>query len=292
MNWADLPSLTGLRAFAALAETGSYSGAAAALKVTHAAISQQIKSLEGRLGVTLVVRAGRGMALTDDGEVLARHLATGLAAICEGVEALTDSATARPVQVTMSPAFAVSWLMPRIMDFQQQHPSIMLMLNPTAQMIDPAPGAVDVAIRYGHGEWPGMDVTPFLLTDMVVVGARDLVGERRAVAPTMLVHMPWLQELGTNEVAEWMDRHHVRPERPLMITHMPGNLVMDAVRRGDGLTYTARCLVHREIQSGLLVELSSEKAAGRYNIVTRSGVLRAPAKAFVKWLKRQVGPEI
>ena len=288
MNWADLPSLTGLRAFAAVAARGSYSGAAADLKVSHAAVIQQVKSLQARLGVTLVIRAGRSITLTNEGAVLARHLSTGLAAICEGVEALTGSVAARPVQVTMSPAFAVSWLMPRIMDFQQKHPGIMLMLNPTAQVIDPAPGVVDVAIRYGRGEWPGMDVASFLQTDMVVVGARDLIGERRVIDPALLVDMPWLQELGTDEVAEWIERHGFRPKRPLMITHMPGTLIMDAVRRGDGLTYTARCFVDREIQSGLLVELSSEKKAGRYTIVTRSGILRSPAKAFVRWLRSQV----
>ena len=222
MNWTDLPSLTSLRAFAALAETGSYSRAATSLNVSHSAISQQIKSLEARLGVTLVFREGRGTKLTDDGAVLARHLGMGLAAICEGVELLTGAVTARPVQVTMSPAFAVSWLMPRIMDFQRQHPDIMLMLNPTAQMIDPAPGAIDVAIRFGHGEWPGMEVTRFLLTDMVIVGARELIGKRQIKNPAMLVEMPWLQELGTNEVVEWLERQGIRPNRSLTITHMPG----------------------------------------------------------------------
>jgi DNA-binding transcriptional LysR family regulator len=289
MNWTDLPSLTGLRAFAAVAAAGSYSGAAVDLKVSHAAIIQQVKSLEARLGVALVIRAGRGITLTNEGVVLARHVSTGLAAICEGVETLTGAVTARPVQVTMSPAFAVSWLMPRIMDFQQRHPSIMLMLNPTARLIDPTPGAVDVAIRYGHGEWPGLEVAPFLLTDMVVVGTRDLIGKQRFTDPALLVDLPWLQELGTNEVAEWMERHGVRLKRPLTITHMPGNLIMDAVRRGNGLTYTARRFVDSEIGSGHLVEVSSEPHAGRYNIVTRSGILRSPAKTFVRWLKRHAG---
>jgi LysR family glycine cleavage system transcriptional activator len=76
-----------------------------------------------------------------------------------------------------------------------------------------------------------------------------------------------------------------------MITHMPGNLIMEAVRRGDGLTYTARCFVDKEIRSGQLVELSSENDTGGYYIVTRPGVLRAPARAFVSWLKREAASE-
>jgi LysR family glycine cleavage system transcriptional activator len=66
---------------------------------------------------------------------------------------------------------------------------------------------------------------------------------------------------------------------------------MEAVRRGEGLTYTARCFVDKDIQAGQLVELSSESDAGGYYIVTRSGVLRPPVRAFAKWLKQQAAPE-
>jgi LysR family glycine cleavage system transcriptional activator len=58
MDWTALPSLNALKAFAALAETGSYTRAGAALNVSHAAVIQQVKALEERLGVSLAVRAG------------------------------------------------------------------------------------------------------------------------------------------------------------------------------------------------------------------------------------------
>ena len=291
MNWADFPSLNSLRAFATVAETGSFSRAGTSLNVSHAAVSQQVKALEARLGVALVIREGRGIKLTDEGVALARQLGRGLAAIREGIEALTGAEVSRPVQVTMPPAFAVSWLMPRIMDFQHRHPEVMLMLNTTAEVIELAPGGIDLAIRFGDGDWPGMAVTPFLHPDLVVVAARGLIGGRKITDPAKLVEMPWLQELGTNDVAAWMKRRGVTPERPLKITHMPGNLIMAAVRRGDGLTYTARCFVDEEIQSGRLVELSSENDTGGYYIVTRPRVPRPPVRAFVKWLKHQAATE-
>ena len=287
MNWSDFPSLNSLRAFATVADTGSYSRAGADLNVSHAAVSQQVKGLEARLGVTLVVRERRGIRLTDEGTALAHHLAKGLSTIRDGVEALTGADTVRPVQVTMSPAFAISWLMPRIMDFQHRHPEVTLMLNPTAEVIDLTAGGIDMAIRFGDGDWSGMNVTPFLLPDMVVVAARELIGRRDITDPAKLTELPWLQELGTNEVAEWMERRGVTPKRPPRITHMPGNLIMEAVRRGDGLTYTARCFVDDKIQSGHLVVLSSENDTGGYYIVTRPGVLRPPVRAFVNWLKKQ-----
>ena len=82
------------------------------------------------MGVSLIVREGRGIALTSDGVSLARDLDLGFAAIRKGVASLMDDDAVRPVQITTSPAFAVEWLMPRISEFQQLHPEITLMLNP------------------------------------------------------------------------------------------------------------------------------------------------------------------
>lgn len=290
MLWTDLPSLNSLRAFAALAEAGSYSHAGSLLNVSHAAVSQQVKALEARLGITLVIREGRGVALTAAGKTLARDLATGFAAIHKGIEALTGADVARPVQVTMSPAFAVSWLMPRITAFQQENPGVALMLNPTAEVVELTPGGIDVAIRFCDGTWPGMDVTPLLEFDLVVVAAPSLIGTADTSDPAIFTKLPWLQELGTEEVSQWQKRHGIAAKEQPNIIHMPGNLIMEAVRRGDGLTYTPRPFVEKEIRSGQLLELSSESDAGGFYIVTRPGVLRPPVHAFVKWLKGQAAP--
>ncbi|MBE9556079.1 MAG: LysR family transcriptional regulator [Proteobacteria bacterium] len=287
MNWADFPSLNSLKAFSALAESGSYTKAGAALNVSHAAVSQQVKALEARLGTTLVARNGRGIALTEEGTALARDLQAGFTAIRRGVEALTGLDSIRPVQVTTSSAFAVMWLMPRIVDFQTRHPDITLMLNPTSQIIELKPGGVDLAIRYRDSHKLDRKVEAVLVADMVVVGTPALIGEREITDPAMLVEMPWLQELGTNEVADWLARRGVTLERPLMISHMPGNLIMEAVRRGDGITYTVRPFVEKEIKSGQLIELFADKAFGTFYIQTPPGVPRPPVKAFVQWLKQQ-----
>jgi LysR family glycine cleavage system transcriptional activator len=289
MNWSDLPSLTSLRAFAAVAETKSYSRAGLDLNVSHAAISQQVRALEARLGVTLVVREGRTIRLTDAGATLASNLTKGLAAIREGVEALVDADAKRPVQVTTSPAFAASWLMPRIADFRRRYPGIALMLNATAEVLELIPGGIDIAIRFGDGDWPGMVVRSLLLPDMIVVAAPALLADRDPDDPATLLDLHWLQELGTNEVAQWLKRHGITAKRPSMITHMPGNLILEAVRRGDGVTYTARCFVEEDIKSGRLVVLSSERGAGGYYVVTRGGTLRPPAQVFLKWVKHQAG---
>ena len=287
MNWSDLPSLNSLRAFAALAETESFSQAGRALNVTHAAVIQQVKTLESWLGMTLVIRDGRKVRLTQEGIVLARDLASGFASIRRGVEALRDVDVQRPVQVSMSPAFAVSWLMPRLVDFQKQHPDITLLLNPTSELVELRPGGIDLAIRYKDRRRSKEEIEAVLIADMVVVGTPALIGDRKIEDAAALTDLPWLQELGTNEVADWLAMHGVTLDRPLMISHMPGNLIMEAVRRGDGITYTARPFVEDEILSGRLVQLFSEKAFGIYYIKTRPGVLRRPVKDFIDWLKRQ-----
>lgn len=287
MDWSNLPSLNSLKTFSTVAELGNYSRAGAALNVTHAAVSQQIKALEARLGTALVTRNGRRITLTEQGSELARELATAFSIIRGGLDALTELNAVRPVQITTSPTFAVMWLMSRIVDFQREHPGITLLLNPTSEIVELKPGGIDLAIRYGEGRALASMVEPVLIADMVVVGTPELIGGQRFTDPAMLVDMPWLQELGTKEVARWLARHGVTPTRPIAITHMPGNLIMEAVRRGHGITYTARSFVEKEIASGQLVVLFSDEAYGTYYIQTRPGVLSSSVKIFIMWLKQQ-----
>ena len=288
MDWRSLPSLNGLKAFSALAEAGTYTQAGEMLNVTHAAVMQQIKALEAFFEVSLVTRSGRGVALTDEGRMLARELEAGFSRIGRGVKELSKSEESRPIHVTMSPVFAVKWLMPRLAEFQVQHPEATLLLNPTGKIIDLEKDGMDVAIRYSLTKdlHAGADV--LIVLDLVVVGTPDLVGSVNVSEPADLVHLPWLMELGTKEVPEWFARQGVPLERPLMITQMPGNLIMDAVKRGDGITYTARQWVHKEIRSGELVELFPEDQVGAFYIHTRAGEQRRSVRQFSTWLRGQV----
>jgi LysR family glycine cleavage system transcriptional activator len=287
MDWRSMPSLNALRAFSALAETGSYTKAGEALNVTHAAVMQQIKALEAFFGVQLATRSGRGVALTDDGRLLARDLDAGFRQIAQGVEALANLQQARPLHVTMSPVFAVKWLMPRLADFQSRHPDVTLLLNPTGMLVDLERDGMDVAIRYSRTEDLPKDADVLIVLDLVVVGTPALVTSQRISEPADLMHLPWLMELGTNEVPDWFARHGVTLDRPLMISQMPGNLIMDAVKRSDGVTYTARQWVNDEIRSGELVELFPEDGIGAFYIHTRAGDQRQSVRLFSKWLRAQ-----
>lgn len=286
MDWRSMPSLSALRAFAALAEAGSFTRAGEALNVSHAAISQQVRGLEERLGVALILRDRRG-ALTPEGERLATALQGAFATIERAVAEVSGSDAWRPLQVSTTSAFAISWLMPRLSEFRVEHPEVELMVNPTSELVDLTPGGVDVAIRFGRGGWRGLDSELLLPSTMVMVAAPALIAGRRISEPGDIVTLPWLQELGTSEMSNWMRDHGVVRPRGDSLTHLPGHLLLEALRTGDGVSVTSRVTVERDLDAGRLVVLFEEELDGLgYHIVTRPGVLRPPLRAFASWLRR------
>ncbi|MDU8928920.1 LysR family transcriptional regulator [Alisedimentitalea sp. MJ-SS2] len=286
MDWKVLPSLNALRAFAALADCGSYSEAGRALNVTHAAVMQQVKALEKRFGLALVLRSGRGIALTPDGAALATALEAGFARIARGVQAVKESGESQPVQVTMSPVFAVKWLMPRIADFQNRHPEITLMLNPTGRIVDLRRGGMDLAIRYAPAGQEPRDATVLIKLDLGIMGVPSLLDPAKVKRPADLLGLPWLQELGTNEVGEWCARRGM-DTRPALVSHMPGNLIMEAVTRGDGITFTARQWLASELHDGTLIEVFPEEKSGLFYLHTPPGEPHRGVRTFMAWLKKQ-----
>jgi LysR family glycine cleavage system transcriptional activator len=287
MDWRSLPPLSALRAFAALAETRSFTQAGAALNVSHAAVSQQVRGLEERLGVALLPRDGRRGALTPEGERLAAALEGAFGAIGRAIDDLTGADTHRPLQLTTTPAFATSWLMPRLTEFRHLHPNIGLMLNPTPQLVELEPGGVDVGIRYGMGRWRGLDAELLIRSNIVLVGAPSLLAGRRIAEPHDVLDLPWLQELGTSEMTHWLrDRGVIVPKKENVV-HLPGYLVLEALRNGDGVSLSSRILVEPDIEARRLTVLFEDEEPDRgYYIVTRPGVQRLPLRAFIAWLRR------
>ncbi len=291
MDWRNLPSLGALRAFAALAETGSFASAGAALNVSHAAVSQRVRALEDQLGVQLLDREGRRAVLTPEGARLAAALDAAFGDIRRAVDELTGADATRPLQISATPAFAVSWLMPRLSEFRHEHPEVELMLNPTSQLVELAPGGIDVAIRYGDGDWRGLAVELLVPTTYVMVGAPSLIGDRRISHPRDVLDLPWLQELGTSEMSAWLRTRGVIAPKTENVTHLPGHLVLEGLRDGEGISLTTSAVVERELASGRLTVLFEDPRPDLgYFIVTRPGVMRPPLKAFVAWLRRHARP--
>jgi len=160
------------------------------------------------------------------------------------------------------------------------------MVNPSPQLCDPAPGSIDVALRFGGGDWPGFDVEMLVPTDIVVTAAPSLVGDCRIETACDLLAFPWLQELGANEAQDWLRRNGVTEGRVKSLAQVPGNLMLDGARAGQGIICTAMSSVEADVAAGRLHVLFRDRGDTGYHIVTRPGPLRPGARAFVAWLRK------
>lgn len=285
-----MPPLTALRAFAALAEAQTAQAAGAKLNVSHAAISQQIKALETHLGLALVNREGRSLALTSDGLQLADAALRGFAEIERSVAELTGVGNRRPLQISLTPSFAANWLLPRLPRFRESHAESEIMMNASPKLARFEQGGVDLAIRFGNGNWSGVDSELILPTEIVVVAAPELVRGHEVDTPDALRAFHWLVEEGESEANAWLETHGATGGAR-GVTYLSGNMMLDAARQGQGVVSTARLFVEDDIAAGrlqLLFENPQASADTGYHLVTPKGrVLRSQAKAFSHWLKRE-----
>jgi DNA-binding transcriptional LysR family regulator len=148
--------LNALRAFEASARHLSFTKAAIELCVTQAAVSHQVKSLEGQLGVTLFKRLPRGLMLTHEGETLLPTLRDAFDRIAGTLERFESGHYREVLTVGAVGTFAVGWLLPRLPDFHAQNPFIDLRLSTNNNRVDIAAEGLDYAIRFGTGAWHGL----------------------------------------------------------------------------------------------------------------------------------------
>ncbi len=287
MDWRYIPSLASLRAFEATARLNSFSKAARELNVTHAAIAQHVRNLEAEFSETLVVRQGRGMATTAKGAALAENLQSGFSTIAQGVDDLRRFSESRPLNISLTPAFATNWLMPRIGDFWAKHPNVTVNLNPNINLTDLARDGVDMAIRYGRGEWQGLECEALTNGDYVVVARPDLIAGRSYSCLQDLADIPWVFENHMTERKSLIENEGVDLAKAKVSMMNTNELVLSAVRAGLGMSSQPLALVENEIKTGVLTKVCSMKDDGLgYYMVTRKGRETPALLTFKKWLRR------
>lgn len=287
MDWKDLPSLASLRAFEALARHGSLSAAARELNVTHAAVSQHLRHLETEFGEVLARRDGQGMQLTEAGHDLAAALGEGFARIAEGVMSLRSRRETRPVVVALTPSFAEVWLMPRIGAFWAAHPEVELRLVPSTALSDMRREGLDIAIRFGRGDWPGIDAEPLALSRFVVVAAPGFTRARTLADLGKLTAHDWFFSGAATEQRVWGQAIGVDFDTVGAREMANNGMVVSAVRAGLGLSIQSRALVAPDLASGQLVALHEGDPEGLgYYLVTRPGPLSPGARLFRSWLRK------
>lgn len=289
IDWRHFPSLASLRAFDAAASHSSFSGAARALNVTHAAIAQQVRALEEELGTELMFREGRGLALTPEGARLAQAVGEGFKAIETALSELRSAAPGAPIRVSLTPAFAAQWLMPRLGRFWADHPDIAISLHPDKRLVDLRREGIDLGIRYGSGKWPGVEAEFLTTSNYVIVAAPGLLQGRTGLTVEEMSAMDWVIEPDWPEGLAWLRGHGLKPDA-MNITYIPTEeLALSAARQGYGLHVEAEALVEADLQAGTLVRLGTirDDSLGYY-MVTRPGPRRPELSVFMKWLRAAV----
>ena len=285
-----LPPLRALQAFEAVARHLSFARAAEELCVTPAAVSQQVKLLEDRLGVVLFRRGAR-LGLELHAVPAAAALTEAFDRLARAADRLVPETLARPLVVSAPPAFASRWLVPRLERFHLRHPEIELHLSATLRLVDLEREGVDVAIRYGSGHYPGLQVERLRLEEVVVVAVPRLAERLRH--PADLCEAPLLvnQTMGWDpnfpDWPTWLDGAGVTSASALRLRPFgDAALVIEAALAGLGAALVWRTLVCDELASGRLVALfPGRPLSSAYHLVCSPERRHRPGlEAFRTWL--------
>jgi LysR family glycine cleavage system transcriptional activator len=182
-----VPPLNPLRVFEVVARTLNLTTAAAELNVTQSAVSRQVAVLEGYLGVRLFRRERLGVSLTAAGAGYAREIAPAFQAIARATEALTRADRSEPLRVRAYTTFTAKWLIPRLPAFGRRCPDLELEISNAVPAVDFARDAVDVAIQYGDGRWPGVRAELLFEDEIEPVCAPGYLARHRGAAPGTLL---------------------------------------------------------------------------------------------------------
>jgi LysR family transcriptional regulator, glycine cleavage system transcriptional activator len=295
-----LPALSALRAFEAAARHKSFSKAAAELFVTPAAISHQIHALEQDLGVRLFHRLNRSIEPTASARVLMPGLSEAFAGIRAAVARLRAHNDTGNLTVTASPSFAAKWLVLRLQRFQARCPAVDVRISATDEVVDLAKGDFDLAIRYGGGHYPGLEVELLFTNEVFPACSPQLLASGPPLrAPEDLRHYPLIHDQAVERdplVPTWpmwlkaAGVRNVAATAGLSFNSM--SLALDAAVAGHGVVLAYSTIAAADLAAGRLVRLFSLSLPDQfsYYLVTAPGALERPkVRAFRDWLREEAG---
>jgi LysR family glycine cleavage system transcriptional activator len=283
----DRLPLGALRVFEAVAAHLSFSAAADALNVTPAAVSQQIKTLEGYIQVPLFRRSGRRVEITEEGLELLPAVRAGLEKLESALQQIRHHRRAGPLQITLLASFLQIWLLPRIRSFRRKYPSVDLRFHTSRELVDFSRTTHHVAIRFGRGNYPTLHSEKLLDDWLVPVASPDLIKqygmiERGAdLSKYPLLDgddAPWSVWRRTDEEAAWNSRApSIDDSAGLMI----------AAEEGLGYALARWTLVSRALHKGTLRLAAKEVVpfGSAYYFVCPKSFLALPKVAqFREWI--------
>lgn len=286
-----LPSLNGLRAFEAAARHLSFTSAATELNVTQTAISHQIRRLEEELGIALFVRQNRTLALTP----AARDYLPGIRAAFQDLRQATDRLlrkdNERVLTVSTLASFAAKWLLPRLASFQEAHPGIDVRITTSTELVNFQNDNVDAAIRYGRGQWSGVNAVWLLADELFPVCSPALLeGEHPLRRPEDLAHHTLLYTSLTSEDWRlWLTAAGLPIEAIARraLTFDMSFMTIQAAIDGLGVAIGQTSYVQGDIEQGRLVvpfDMAMPADAGFYFVSPEATANAPKLAAFRKWL--------
>ncbi|MFN4237369.1 MAG: transcriptional regulator GcvA [Vogesella sp.] len=258
--------LNALRAFEASARHQSFSAAAEELNVTPAAVGQLVRTLEDWLGTPLFHRGSSGRArliVTDAAERALPDIRAGFDRLGIGMTLLQQASTGGVLTVTISPAFAAKWLLPRIDRFQALCPETDVRLDTSLKPVDFAAQGIDIGVRYGSGHWPGLVAEKLMDEEVFPVCAPSVlqrVGREPGLgvfAGETLIHDQSMEErAGLPSWDTWMLHAGIAAgssNRALKINNSAA--VLQAAIDGHGIALARSVMARDDLMAGRLVRL-------------------------------------
>jgi LysR family glycine cleavage system transcriptional activator len=288
-----LPPLSALRAFAAAGRHLSFQRAASELSVTPTAISHQIKRLEDDLGVQLFRRLTRKLQLTEAGRALLPEVAGAFDKLASAVERLKASGDSGTLTISAIITLAYRWLAPRLPKFQMRHPKFEVRLEASQRLVDFTRDEVDVAIRHGAGQWPGLTAiklfedrfTPLLAPQLLAKGP-PLNEPKDLLSYTLLRDVPYF------EWENWFTTAGVKPPENARGPQFDSSqLAVQAAEAGLGVALVHPDFFADAIVAGRLVQpFPIVGASGKsYYLVYPTATADRPKVAlFREWLLAEV----
>jgi LysR family glycine cleavage system transcriptional activator len=289
-----LPPLNSLRAFEVVSRHESFRAAAKELHVTAAAVSQQVKILEDHLGRKLLRRRSGGYSLTPEALAGLKYLRNGFEQLSSAV-ATMSSGGQRVLTVSAVPSLAAEWLMPRLHRFREQHPGLDILLHASEELVDLEHSRVDLGIRYGSGNYPGLTSERLFVDEIFpVYSPRMLKGRASLKKPgdlrgQPLIHTDWTPKRG--EWPGWSEWLRAAGVTEVDVTKglrfSDGALVIQAAVRGQGIALGSKALAQEHLAAGRLVrpfKLSLVTDFAYYVVCEKSRADEPDLLAFRRWL--------
>ena len=294
----SLPPLKSLYYFSVVAELQSIKAAAEKLFVTQAAVSQQIKSLEAFLGLSLFKREHRALVLTREGQQLLPFLTEAFNTIETGVKRLREDANPNVLTISVLPSFASRWLIPRLQSFYGQYPELSINLSMTEKLEDFSDSTVDVAIRYTQHINGALLYKPLMLEYVYPVCHPDYLAQRSLSCIDDLRSERLIDDedcYGFITWDYWLSRHgadaHLFKQRQ---RYDGSHYVIDAALSKQGIAMVRHSLAAEPLKQGNLIRLlegvdnsALEGEQQHYICAPEHHFGRQKVQAFCDWLHIQ-----